>query len=387
MKPFNFAIFLAVFFTVYGLANYYIFIRGWQALPRESSWRNAYLVVFLVIALAFVAGRFLERAWPSLLSDVLVWMGSFWIGAMLYFFLAVVLLDVLRLLHHFVSFYPNWITGDYENTKQWLALFTSGAIVLILAAGHINTLLPQVRTLAFAIPKKADGIQSLTIVAASDIHLGTIVGRRRFDGIVERINAFDADLVLLPGDIVDEDLGPVIRENLGESLRSIRSKYGVLAITGNHEYIGGAQAACDYLAAHGVKVLRDEVFRLDCGVFVVGREDRSITQFAGKKRKALDVLMAEVDRKRPVILLDHQPFHLEEAASNGVDLQLSGHTHHGQLWPINYITGAIYEVSRGYRQIGQTHVYVSSGVGTWGPPVRTTSRPEIVHITLTFENR
>jgi len=95
--------------------------------------------------------------------------------------------------------------------------------------------------------------------------------------------------------------------------------------------------------------------------------------------------MAGVDKDYPVILMDHQPFRLEEAVSNGADLQLSGHTHHGQLWPFNHITSAIFEVSWGYRQIGRTHVYVSSGVGTWGPPVRVGNRPEIVHLTLLFD--
>ncbi|MGB6648562.1 MAG: metallophosphoesterase, partial [Bacteroidota bacterium] len=182
-----------------------------------------------------------------------------------------------------------------------------------------------------------------------------------------------------------EDLGPVIRGNLGESLRLLKARYGVLAVTGNHEYIGGAREACAYLEDHGVRVLRDSSVRLPNGVTIVGREDRSMEQFAGRRRTPLSALMAEVDTLSPVILMDHQPFGLEEAANAGVDLQLSGHTHHGQLWPFNFITRAVYEVSWGYVKKGNTHVYVSSGVGTWGPPVRTGNRPEIVSIRLEFK--
>jgi uncharacterized protein len=385
MRTMGFIIFFGIFFTVYGLLNYYIFIRGWQAIPPEIQWRRTYLAVFLVFALSFVAGRLLERVWPSPFSESLVWLGSFWLGAMTYFFLAVLALDILRLINHVLPFYPAWIRQNYSGVKQGLAFSLSGLVTLILIAGFINASIPRLRTLSLRIPKKADGIPSLTVAVASDIHLGTIVGRKRFDRIIERINALEADLVLLPGDIVDEDLGAVIRENLGESLKSIRSKYGVVAITGNHEYIGGVKKACDYLADHGVTVLRDGVLRVNGGVFLVGREDRSINQFAGMKRKPLDELMAGVDKRYPVILLDHQPFHLEEAAANGVDVQLSGHTHHGQLWPFNYVTAAIFEVSWGYKQVGQTHVVVSSGVGTWGPPVRIGNRPEIIHLTLTFD--
>ena len=115
---------------------------------------------------------------------------------------------------------------------------------------------------------------------------------------------------------------------------------------------------------------------------MVGREDRAIRQFSGKTRRPLEELLRGVDRSGPVVLLDHQPFGLEESEAGGVDIQLSGHTHHGQLWPFNLITRAIYEVSWGYARKGSTHIYVSSGVGTWGPPVRTSCRPEIVSLTL-----
>jgi predicted MPP superfamily phosphohydrolase len=118
---------------------------------------------------------------------------------------------------------------------------------------------------------------------------------------------------------------------------------------------------------------------------IVGREDRSIGQFAGKKRKSLHELLENVNRTLPIILMDHQPFRLDEAEKEGVDIQLSGHTHHGQLWPFNFITRRIFEVSRGYKKKGNLHVYVSAGVGTWGPPVRTGNRPEIVQLLVMFE--
>jgi predicted MPP superfamily phosphohydrolase len=202
--------------------------------------------------------------------------------------------------------------------------------------------------------------------------------------IVGKINGLKPDLVLLPGDVIDEDIGPVIKQNLGETLRKIQAKYGVIAVTGNHEYIGGVDAACKYLGEHGVTVLRDSSVKIKDSVYIVGREDRAIGQFARRKRRSLDDLMTEVDVSCPVILMDHQPFRLDEAERAMVDVQLSGHTHHGQIWPFNFITQKVYEVSWGYKKKGGTHVYVSSGVGTWGPPVRTGNRPEIVHLVLTF---
>jgi hypothetical protein len=386
VKHAGLVVFLAVFFTVYGLVNYYIFMRGWQAIPAGSPLRTPYLVLFLILALAFIAGRFLERVWLSPVSEGLVWTGSFWLAAMLYCFLAVILLDTLRLVHHFVPFFPPAVTGAYEAAKFRIFLGVITLVVMVLAAGHLNARHPRTKELHIALGKAAQGADTMTIVAASDIHLGTIIGRTSLRSLVGRINALAPDLILLPGDIVDEDLGPVIRENLGETLRDLRAPLGVFAVTGNHEFIGGAEAACRYLQEHGITLLRDSVARLPNGVMLVGREDASGRQFGGGQRKPLREIMAGVDRSAPVILMDHQPFRLAEGAGNGVDLQLSGHTHHGQLWPFNYITRAIYELSWGYMRKEQTGIYVSCGVGTWGPPVRTVGRPEIVRITMKFES-
>ena len=379
MKSINVVIFFAVFFFVYGCVNYYIFLRGWEAIGPGSPLRVPYLALFLFLALAFIAGRFLERAWFSPLSTALVWVGSFWLAAMLYFLLAVVLFDLLRLLNYFVPFFPAFVTGNYPQARLTTAWAVTALVVVILAGGHLNALHPRIREIDLAVRKRTAG-DTLRIVAASDIHLGTIIGRKRLQSIVERINDLRPDVVLLPGDIVDEDLGPVIRENLGETLRTIRSTHGVFAVTGNHEYIGGAEPACAYLADHGITILRDSVARIAGGMYIVGREDRSSAGFAGRKRKTLASLMADVDTSYPVVLMDHQPFGLEEAVGKGIDIQLSGHTHHGQLWPLNRITGAVYELSWGEKVKGETRFYVSSGVGTWGPPVRTGNRPEILLI-------
>jgi hypothetical protein len=382
MKTVNVIIFFAIFFTVYGLVNYYIFIRGLQAIPADAPWRAWYLPLFLFVSLAFIAGRFLERAWLSAVSVSFVWVGAFWLAAMAYFFLAVVFLDLLRFVNWAVPFFPHSVTANYPRAKLIAGVSIVSVVGLVVMGGALNALFPEIRALEITLPKRSDGPKTLRIVAASDIHLGTIIGRWRFSKIVDVINGEDPDLVLLAGDIVDEDLAPVIKANLGESLRSIRSKYGIYAITGNHEYIGGAEEACRYLEEHGVRVLRDTVARIPTGLTIAGREDRSIRQFSGKERRPLGEILKGVDRTYPVILMDHQPFGLDQAVVNGVDVQISGHTHHGQLWPFNLITEAIYEISWGYAQKGDTHFYVSSGVGSWGPPVRTGNRPEVVRLTL-----
>ena len=375
-------VFFSIFFALTGLISFYIFIRGLESIPAESSLRNAYAVLFWTVALSFAAVRLTERILPSIVRDCLLWMGSFWIAAMLYFFIAAVSLDFLRLANRFLPLLPPALVRHQALAHYAAAWTVLVAVVAVVAAGHINSLIPRTRRLDLAVEKRIPTMKSLSIAAAGDLHLGALVGRPRLVEIVNRINSLNPDVVLLLGDIVDEDLDAVICHNLGEALTNIRARYGVYGVTGNHEYIGGVDRACSYLHEHGVVMLRDSVAKVADSFYLVGREDRSAQRFAALRRKGLDELMAGVDRRLPVILMDHEPFALNEAASQEVDLELAGHTHYGQLWPLNYIVRRLYELAWGYKKIGRTHFYVTDGVGTWGPPVRIGNRPEIVCIRL-----
>ena len=385
MKTNVFVIFFTIVFIVYGVVNSLIFVKGLQAIPAGSSWRPWYIVGFWVIASTFLLARIMERAYPCGFTGVITWIGSFWLAFLLYFSLIAICIDLSRLVNHFFHIFPQVFYVDYQKTKL-VALFISlGLVFLLVLAGFINARNPRIKKLELHVAKSVPGIKSLNIVMASDIHLGTLIAKRKANRLVADINSLHPDLVLFAGDVVDEDLAPVIKNDLGANLAQIRSKLGVFAITGNHEYIGGAEAAVKYLGEHGITMLRDTAFLVDRRFWLVGRDDRDKSRFTGKIRRELADIMQKVDRTFPIILMDHQPFHLEQAVAQGVDLQLSGHTHHGQMWPFNYITSAMYELSSGYKKTGSTHFYVSNGFGTWGPPVRLGNRPEIVQIILTFD--
>ncbi len=377
-------IFFSIVLTIYGLLNYYIFIRGWQVIPRDSALRIYYLFLFVFVALTFFAGRLLENRVPVFISDILIWIGSFWWGAILYFLLIIVVLDFTRLVNHFFHFYPSLISDNYTLAKQVTAGIALSIVIIAMVFGYHNARNVRVKTLTLSIPKDAGAWRKLNIVSASDIHLGTIIGRGMLDQIVGKINSLNPDIVLLPGDIIDEDPKPVIRQNLGEALKQIKAPLGVYAVTGNHEYYGGVQAACEYLEAHGIKMLRDTTIKIADSFYIVGRDDREKSRITGQKRKTLEELLAGVDLNFPIIAMDHQPFGLEKVAQAGIDLQISGHTHYGQLWPLGHITDLIYELSWGYKQIGSSHFYVSSGAGTWGPPIRLGNVPEIVNYRVEF---
>ncbi|MBN2616137.1 MAG: metallophosphoesterase [Bacteroidales bacterium] len=381
---YGFLIFFSLVISLYSAVNYYIISKGLSVIPAQSPWRTVWIWGVIVLAAAFIAGRFLERAFMSPVSTILIWVGAVWMAIVVYLLLMLLVVDLVGLLDRWFGFLPAFIHHHPLKTKQTLAVAISSVTFLLVLGGFINTRFIKVRNINLAVHKKAGKLKSLHVVAFSDVHLGTVMGERHLNRIVQTANALQPDVILIPGDIIDEDIGPVVNSHMGSVLKTLKAKYGVYAVTGNHEYIGGVNNAKKFLSEHGVQMLNDTVVEVDHSFYVAGREDRTKNRM-GNGRKDLASLLAEVPRDKPVILLDHQPYHLEEARQQGVDLQLSGHTHHGQIWPFNFITKQIFELSRGYLKKGDTHIYVSSGVGGWGPPVRTVSRPEILNIHLNFD--
>lgn len=379
-----FLIFYSIVLLIYGSVNYYIYTRGMQALPAGSFIKTLFPWVFWILVATYVAGRTLEKIYLSYASDIFVWTGSFWLAAMLYLFLMVVLVDIIRMVNHYIPFYPGFITTNYEKVKMYIFSGVSVGVIILIILGHMNTLNPRIKEISVHINKEANGMTELNAVMMSDIHLGTLIGNGHFERIVEKVKSMNPDIIFLAGDILDEDLEPVLRQNIGETLKQLNAPLGVYGVMGNHEYIGGAEPAYNYLVSHGLKIIRDSVVKINDSFYVLGREDRDKPRFAGRERKNLNEIVKLADPEFPLILIDHQPYYLEKASKLGIDLQLSGHTHHGQLWPLNFITSAIYTISYGYGKIGDMHAYVSNGVGTWGPPVRIGNKPEIVNLKITF---
>ena len=385
MKTHAMGIFFTLVLIVHFLVNFYIFIRGWQSLSIFPAIRPWYLALFVVLFLSYILARVLERYIGYSAASVFNWIGSFWFAAMLYFFLFILFIDLFRLFNHWFHFFPAVFFADYNKTKFIAMLCTSGLVILLITYGFINASVVRITNLKIHINKEAGKLKTLHIVMLSDIHLGTVIGPKKLGNIVEKVNALSPDIVLLVGDVVDENIRHVINQNLGVHLENIKSRYGVYAVTGNHEFIGGADAAVSYLEKHKVRFLRDTAVLIDSAFWIAGRNDKDMPRFTGKNRIPLEALLAKVDKSYPVILLDHQPFYLDQAAKNGVDLQFSGHTHNGQMFPLSLITRAIYKPDWGYKKIGNSHFYISCGVGTWGPPVRIGNYPEIVNAELTFQ--
>ncbi len=387
MKNIGFIVVFTLILGVYSLLNYYIIRNGLPLASGHPFWRKVIIWSVVFLSAAFIAGRFSERISVNVVSTTLIWIGSFWLAIMVYLVLQLAVIDLFRGLNKIFHFFPDLLTKNPEHTRQVVSVVVLSITFLVVAIGHLNTWFPVVKKISLTINKQAGDLKTLHIVAFSDVHLGTIIEKRHLKGIVKQVNELNPDIILVPGDIIDEDIAPVIHSNVGEYLTQLRAKYGVYGVTGNHEYIGGVDKARRYLTDHNIKLLEDTVLFVDNSFYLAGREDLIKLQFVNAKRKPLDQIMEGVDKQYPIILLDHQPLGLHQAEQEGIDLQLSGHTHHGQLWPFQWITKMVFEVSSGLLKKGDTHILVSSGLGGWGPPVRTNSRPEILDITLEFTGK
>ncbi len=379
------AVFFIVFFTIYTSLNYYVFIRGWQVISAYPVLKPFYAVIFFVAAYGYVLAKVFYKYMHPFVYDILLGIGAVWFAFLIYFILSLVFLDLVRLTDNWFHFLPAFIYKNYELTRGITALVVIVVVGIIVFLGNLNKRDIEIRNLEITIPKKESKLDHLNVVMASDIHLSPIDGEKLLKEIVNKMNSLNPDIVLLAGDIVDDKAEVLIERNIGDSFSNLKTRYGVYSINGNHEFINEVESCDRYAEKFGIKFLRDSSILIDSSFYLIGREDGAMSQFAGKQRKSLDEIVKDLSEHFPKILLDHTPFRLEQAEQNKIDLQLSGHTHHGQMWPGNLITKMIYELSWGYKQKGKTHYYVSSGAGTWGPPVRIGSSSEIVNIRIRFQ--
>jgi predicted MPP superfamily phosphohydrolase len=380
MKPRFFAIIIAIL-LIFTLINYYI---GWHgklfiSYVFEAQINAVYWLVFYIIAFSYIIGRLAGRWLPKALSQFLKVLGSYWFAIMTYGLLLLPIVDLLAWIMRLSSM-------EASVYIPWLGWTFNMVLIAIMLRGSWNARNPIVRQYEISIPKEAGSMKQLRIAVASDLHLGAIVRNKRLQLLVDRIKAIKPDLILLPGDILDDDIEPFIRYRMAEHMKELKAPLGTFAVLGNHEYIGGKiNEFVKQMKAIDIEVLMDRSVKIADSFYVIGRKDRSAGRFGSDGRLEVEALLEGVDAALPIILMDHQPYFLDQSAKHGVDLQLSGHTHRGQMTPFHWITKRLYELDWGYLKKAQMHTIVSSGYGSWGPPIRLGSRSEIIEILIHFK--
>lgn len=353
-------------------AHTYVFYRIWQLIPACGALRILLLIIGILIAASPFVAMSVGGMLPGAISGLLYKVGTSWMIIFLYLLIAVLLLDLIRV--------TNLLPLDSYMRSSWIGLGALTAVItLIMTGGYLHYLNKARVELTLPVAKEMPGGgEGLKIVAISDMHLGYGIGRKEFEGWVELINKEDPDVLLIPGDIIDNNVVPLEEQRMEEVFSQIKTRYGIYATPGNHEYIADINRSLRFLKSAGIHLLRDTTVLVDDRFYLVGRDDKM-----NPNRKTVSQLMFGVNESKPVILLDHQPYTLEEAAQNGIDLQLSGHTHKGQVWPISWVTQFLFEKAHGYLKKENTHYYISSGIGIWGGKFRIGSQSEYVVIHLT----
>ncbi|ANE46401.1 phosphoesterase [Paenibacillus swuensis] len=372
---------IILFFFAYLALNFYI---GWNGYLLLDYYNNPippvlYWMIFTLIVFAYILGR--TRIPGGGLGRGLKRVGSYYFAVMEFAILLLPLADFTVWILH--SQHAN--ASIYIPVIGWSVV---GILTLLMLRGSWNARTPIVRTHHITISKRAGDLKQLRIAVASDLHLGDIVSNKHMEKLVRAVNLMKPDLLLLPGDIIDDVVEPFIRLNMPEALKRIQTTYGTYAILGNHEYYGGSMDRyIEVMRQTGIPVLRDEVVEVE-GLFqIAGRKDKTAEAADPNGRLPVDVLLAQTNPELPIILLDHQPYHLDKAAAAGADVMLSGHTHRGQFAPNHWVTRRLFELDWGYKLKGSMHAFVSSGFGTWGPPIRLASRAEILEIVIHLEKR
>ena len=393
--------FLVIVVLVVGAIHYYL----WRRLVRDTTTsrrlrRGGLWAVAGLLALT-ITSMVAESALPEAIAIPLAWIGYVWLGLMFYLLVLLALLELPALVAKLVlrrkqqSGRPtggeaaeSGATESERATYQSRRLFLSRSVAVtagVAAAGLVGSgvgtalSLPQVKRIQVPLarlPRSADGLR---IALASDIHLGPLNGAARMRRIVELINRLDADLVAIVGDLVDGSV-----EHLGPSaapLADLRSRHGTFFVTGNHEYFSGYEPWIEEVTRLGMRPLRNERLSLPEGIDLAGVNDVTGQEYGDGPD--FDAALAGRDPSRAVVLLSHQPVQAHDAARHGVDLQLSGHTHGGQMVPFNLIVRASGQpVISGLGEVDGMPVYVTNGAGFWGPPVRVGAPPDVTLVEL-----
>ena len=353
----------AILFLLLPLAGIaYVGWHIWTLLPLHWGWKAMVVLLGAVcFGMLFLNFKGKLDTFPLGISRMVYEIGTSSIFVMLYLVMLFLVLDLGRLCHLVprTVLYGNW----------WTVVGILAFVIAIFWGGNYH----YKNKVRVPIEVKTDKPLARTykVVMASDLHLGYHNPRKELARWVDMMNAENPDFILIAGDIIDISVHPLMEEDMAAEFR--RLKAPVYACLGNHEYYSGEPNAQKFYREAGIRLLSDQSVEIDSAIVVIGRDDRT-----NLRRKSVRELVAQVDTSKFVILLNHQPYNLELAEEAGVDFQLSGHTHRGQVWPISWITDAIYECSWGSHRRGHTQYYVSSGLGIWGGKFRIGTQSEYV---------
>lgn len=380
--------------SLYLLHRIFLWLSDLHPVFQHKAFRITAAILYLLTAFSPGIG-FLVPAGD--VQRILKELGYYWMGIMLYAVLIVAAADLIRLITKRLQRHP------FRRMRPALA----GTICFLLTAavsiyGMVNARLIRITPYEVSVDKQAGALDSLRIALVADLHLGYNVGTSQMRQMVSKINAQKPDLVVIAGDIFDNEYEALDDpDTLARILSGIQSTYGTYACYGNHDIQEPILAGFTFpkegkkmsdlrmdafLAQSGITLLRDETILIDDAFYLCGRPDYERPGRGVTERKTPEEITSGLNPDKPLIVIDHEPRELDELSEAGVDLDLCGHTHDGQIFPVNLITNLVWENACGYLQKGNMHNIVTSGVGVFGPNMRVATKSEICILDVTFQS-
>lgn len=333
--------------------------------------------IFIVLSLFSFLTIFTSKHFNIRFYNTSYKIGSYWLILMLY---ATAALPVIILIR-FILGENKFEFFTYRNFYIYAIIIFFTLYAILALTGTFNASFSKIKNYEIIIDKYIK--EPINIVMISDIHLGNIIRNKRLKKMVQTVNSLNPDIIAIAGDIVDSNITPFTERNMAEEFSHLKSKYGTYAVLGNHDLMTKSiDKIIKILSENKVTVLRDDAILIDNSFYIIGRDDITIKLYTKKNRKPLIDITKNLDNSKPLILIDHNPKDIKESYNANIDLQLSGHTHKGQISPLNFVTKRAFEIDYGHLQKNNFNVIVSSGYGTWGPPIRLGSKSEIVVIKL-----
>jgi predicted MPP superfamily phosphohydrolase len=374
-------LFLLTFFTIYGGVHFYAFLKTKAAFSLGLKSGMPVALFMLLMVLAPVTVYFLEKYGLNIVARMVSSLGYIWMGLLFIFISISLAIDVYRFAVHLGGFMSGKDISAFLLSPK--AAFFIALTIGLLASGYGYFEANHIRTERIEI-KSPKIKRPVKILQISDMHLGLIVRKHRLEKILEAMRAEEPDIVVSTGDLVDGQLNDL--HGLAELLRSIEPPLGKYAITGNHEFYAGKQALL-FTERAGFTFLRGEAINVEGYLNIVGVDDPTGGRYYGLPKDGAEKKLLEgLSQEEFTLLLKHRP----EVSKDSVgifDLQLSGHTHRGQIFPFRFLTRIFYRyVSGFYKLSGNSNLYVSRGTGTWGPPIRVLAPPEVTVIELSGGN-
>jgi uncharacterized protein len=347
--------------TVYGGIHYTLWLYFSRLFPPTTT-----MYVLATLGFSSILCLFFARWKRIILTRFYYILGTLWMGTLLISFIVVTPFLITHALFH-TPLYP-------------AVVFTLIATLVVLSI--YSALRTTVRKILVPLPHLPKNREGFTIVQLSDLHIGDVYGPGSLRRTVNKANALNPDIIVITGDLFDG--GGELYTGMIAPLADLKAKHGVYFVRGNHEIHAGLTTTERWIREHGVRILDDELITI-ADLQIIGLSYPE--DMTDDKEEVLARLTKKASKQKPIILLRHEPAGVDDAIRHGVHLQLSGHTHHGQIWPLSHAAAYAYRFSMGLHTVGDFTIYISPGIGTWGPPMRLGSRSEITLVKLTRSQR